>query len=197
YLSRKDSSCLLMVGTGSLAPYMIRAHAAVRPVEQVLIWGRRRERARAIAERLRNELDCEIDAVGEIEEGLRRADIISCATLSPDPLVYGRFLRPGQHLDLVGSFKPDMREADDETVRRASLYVDTREGACRESGDIHIPLSKGIIEEKDVLADLFTLCRQDRFARKSEEEITLFKSVGYALEDLVAARQAFEKFKSE
>ena len=122
YLSRRDSERLLMVGTGNLAPHMVLAHAAVRPIRQVAVWGRRQTQARDLAARLSTS-GFAVEAVDSLEEAAAAADIISCATLASEPLIQGAWLRPGQHLDLVGSFRPDMREADDEALRRVSIYV--------------------------------------------------------------------------
>jgi ornithine cyclodeaminase len=121
---------------------------------------------------------------------VRSADIVSCATFSSAPLVRGAWLKNGAHLDLVGAFTPEMRESDDQAVRRAQLFVDTRAGALKEAGDILQPLRAGLIRESDILGDLFDLCRGKIGGRGSADEITLFKSVGTALEDLVAARLA-------
>ena len=154
FLSRKNSNTLLMVGTGSLAPYLIRAHRSVRPIEEVYVWGRNFSKAQQLAERLKEE-NLTINAIENLEAYLPQASIISCATLSKTPLVLGKHLVPGQHIDLVGSYKPDMREADDETIQRSSLFVDTMEGATKESGDIFQPLQKGIIQKQDINADLF------------------------------------------
>lgn len=192
YLAAADSRCLLMVGTGVLAPHLIRAHAAVRPIAEVLVWGRTPDKA----ERLAASLDrpgFTVAATPDLEAAARRADIISCATLAREPLIHGRWLRPGQHLDLVGGFTPEMREADDEAVRRASLFVDTRAGALKEAGDLVDPLRRGVIAEGDVLGDLFDLARGVCPGRRRDDEVTLFKSVGTALEDLAAAELAFER----
>jgi ornithine cyclodeaminase/alanine dehydrogenase-like protein (mu-crystallin family) len=131
YLSRADCERLLMVGTGSLAPYLVMAHAAVRPICNVLIWGRSPDKARRLAKRL-DRPNFRVAATEDLETAVRGAHVISCATLSKDPLVRGDWLQPGQHLDLVGAFRPDMREADDAAIRRARVFVDTRAGALAE-----------------------------------------------------------------
>jgi alanine dehydrogenase len=123
----------------------------------------------------------------DLEAAIRTADIISCATLSAEPLVRGAWLRPGAHVDLVGGYTPRMREADDDAVRRARLYVDTRAGALKEAGDVVDPIRRGVISNADVAGDLFDLCRGTVAGRRTADEITLFKSVGTALEDLAAA----------
>jgi alanine dehydrogenase len=191
FLSRADSFRLLMVGTGALAPNLIRAHARVRPIREVAIWGRTPAKAAALAERFNNGdlkyLKIAAHAADSIEHTMGAADIISCATLANEPLVRGEWLKKGQHLDLVGGFTPTMREADDEAVRRSRIFVDTRQGAAKEAGDIVQPLKNGALEAEGIVADLFELCRGEKRGRQGAGEITLFKSVGTALEDLAAA----------
>jgi len=194
YLSRHDSESLLMIGTGALAPELIAAHAAVRPIKQVFIWGRNFAKADALARQLSTP-QLKVNATPTIPEVIHRVDIISCATLSPTPLVEGKWLLPGQHLDLVGAYLPDTREADDEAIQRASVFVDSRETAPVEVGEILTPLQNKVIQPADLLADLFELCLEKHTGRQSAEEITLFKSVGLALEDLAAARLIYEKLK--
>jgi ornithine cyclodeaminase len=192
YLARPDCERLLMVGTGALAPHLVEAHASVRPLRKVVIWGRTPDKAAHLAERLRRS-PIEATATTDLEGAAREADVISCATLASEPLIHGAWLAPGTHLDLVGGFTPTMREADDEAVRRASVFVDTREGAATEAGDIVQPLKSGILREEQLAGDLFDLVRGSRPGRRSSEEITLFKSVGTALEDLAAAQLALER----
>lgn len=192
YLSRPDCERLLMIGTGSLAPYLITAHATVRPICNVLIWGRNPEKAERLAKRL-NRRDFRVDFTTDLEAAAQGADIISCATLSPDPLLEGRWLRPGQHVDLVGGFHPDMRESDDEVVRRARIFVDTREGALRDAGDLLLPIREGVLDPEDIAGDLFDMTRGERAGRRYYDQITLFKSVGTAIEDLAAAQLTFER----
>jgi len=193
HLARPDARRLLMVGTGTLAPHLVRAHAAVRPIAEVAIWGRAPAKAERLAAELAGALPgVAVRAVRDLESTVPWADIVSCATLATEPLIRGAWLRPGQHLDLVGAFTPKMREADDEVVRRARLFVDTRAGALKEAGDIVQPLAAGVIAERDIAGDLFDLARGGP-GRRGAEEITLFKSVGTALEDLAAARLVAER----
>ena len=200
YLSRTDASKLLMIGTGALAPNLIRVHAKVRPIEQVEIWGRRPEQAVALAADLERSLPAalgrpiRVRAVTDRQQAVGRADIVSCATLSKTPLVEGGWLREGQHIDLVGAYTPQMRESDDKAAWRARVYVDTRAGALKEGGDIVQPIANGTIDEDDVIGDLFELARGQQTGRLAGDSttITLFKSVGAALEDLAAAELAVE-----
>jgi alanine dehydrogenase len=192
FLARPDASRLLIVGTGRLAPYLAMAHAAVRPIQHIEVWGRRSDRAAEVAARLRA---CGLNAevATDLAAAVGLADVVSCATLSHTPLVEGRWLHEGTHIDLVGGFTPQMREADDEAVRRASVFVDTRQGACVEAGDIVMPIASGLLAPSDIRADLFDLCAGTHQGRLSQSEITLFKSVGTALEDLAAAALAYER----
>jgi alanine dehydrogenase len=192
YLARPDSERLLMVGTGALAPYLVKAHASVRPIHDVLIWGRTPEKAARLA-KLLNRGDFRVDHTSELEAAARIAHVISCATLSTAPLIKGDWLQPGQHLDLVGGFTPQMREADDEAIRRSRIFVDTRDGACKEAGDIVQPMESGVLDPDDIAGDLFDLSRGERAGRRFHDQITLFKSVGTALEDLCAAQLAVER----
>jgi len=186
YLARPDAHRLVMVGTGALAPELIEAHGVHRPLAEVAVWGRNPEKAVALAARL-DRPERRVNAVTDLEAAVRAADIICCATLTHEPLIRGTWLVPGCHLDLVGGFRPSMREADDEAVRRAQLYVDTREGALTEAGDMVDPIARGVIAESDIRGDLFALTRGEAMGREDAAEITLFKSTGTALEDFAAA----------
>ena len=192
YLARPDSERLLMVGTGALAPHLILAHASVRPVGTVLIWGRNPDKAAELARRMKHQR-IKIGHTEDLEEAARGADIISCATLSRDPLIRGAWLEPGTHLDLVGGFTPEMRETDDAAIAKARVFVDTRAGACKEAGDIVQPIASGLLDESDIAGDLFDLTRGERAGRRFYDQVTLFKSVGTALEDLAAAQLAVER----
>jgi len=189
YLARPDSAHLVLMGTGALAPYMALAHSTVRPIRRISVWGRRTERAAATVEAVRAMVpDATVVAVHSPEKAVAQADIVCCATSSPTPILAGRWLRPGTFVDLVGSFSPTMREADDDAVRRARLFVDTQAGAFAEAGDILDPLARGVVKRAQVEGDLADLvCGRVR-GRASSEEITLFKSVGTAIEDLAAAQ---------
>ncbi len=196
FLSIKNASSLLMIGTGALSSNLILAHACVRPIKTVYVWGRTFAKAKSICNELASE-NFNIKAVETISEVISEVDIISCATLSKTPLVFGKYLKEGQHIDLVGSYKKETREADDETIQKSQVFVDTYQGGLTESGDIVIPLQKEIINENDIKADLFELCSYKKQGRTSDNEITCFKSVGHALEDLTAATYYYNKFTNE
>jgi ornithine cyclodeaminase len=191
HLSRRQSATLLVCGTGRLSFNLIEAHAAVRPIERVMVWGRDPAKAEAVAGRARA-LGLDARSAGDLEQAVSEADIVSCATLSEDGLIHGAWLKPGTHLDLIGAFKPSMRESDDEAVRRATVFVDTRAGALSEAGDLIQPLRAGVISAEDIAADLTELAGGLHKGRTGDDEITLFKSVGASLEDLAGAILAVE-----
>jgi ornithine cyclodeaminase len=192
YLARKDSANLLVIGTGALAPHMARAHCALRPIRKLLLWGRRPERAQALAAQLRDE-GLPAQALADLPSGLAQADIVSCATTATEPVVRGALLHPGMHLDLAGGFTPQMREGDDALIARAEIFVDSYAGALREAGDLVQPLASGVLVRERVRAELAELVAGAHPGRQSPDEITLFKSVGTALEDLCAAGLVVER----
>jgi ornithine cyclodeaminase/alanine dehydrogenase-like protein (mu-crystallin family) len=193
YLAPKDARNHLIVGAGALAPFLARAHASQRPIVSTEIWNHRPENARKLAEALgANGLRAR--AVESLHEAVAKADIISCATLTPAPLIEGRWLRPGQHLDLVGAFTMAMREADDLALQRARVFIDTP-AALNEGGDVAQALANGALRPSDVIADLAALVKGAP-GRVGAEEITLFKSVGAAIEDLAAAMRVWRNADS-
>lgn len=195
YLARKDASKLLMVGTGALAPHIIATYAALLDIKEVRVWGRSAEKAEAVIDQL-NLPNVALALAESIESAAAWADVISCATLSKTPLIFGEWLAPGTFLDLIGAYTPTMREADDEVIRRSSIFVDTRPGALSETGDIVIPVREGVMSPADIRGDLFDLTQGRHPGRTSDDEITLFKSCGYALEDLVAAKLIYDRVQS-
>ena len=191
YLARPDCERLLMVGTGALASHLIEAHASVRPIVNVLVWGRDHDKAQRLAYRLTRR-DLRVVATTNLADAVRGAHIVCCATPSTVPLIQGHWLPLGVHIDLVGGFRPEMREADDDCIRRARVFVDTRAGALEEAGDIIQPIKSGVLRADDIAGDLFDLARGSRAGRRYHDQITLFKSVGTAIEDLAAARLALD-----
>lgn len=191
-LAPTGATKMLMVGTGVLARHLPPAHAAVRNIETVKVWGRHLSRAETTAADL-CALGLNADATDDLEAAVGWADIVSSATLSETPLINGAWLRPGQHIDLVGAFRPDMREADDDVLRRARVFCDTRAGAMVEAGDLAGPLARGVIAETDIEADLFDLAQRAAPIDRAPDDITLFKSTGTAIEDLAAAVLAYRR----
>ena len=187
-LAKPQPESLALVGTGGLAPHVVRAHLMAHPsITRVRVWGRRRQAADAVAADLTG-LPADVEVAGELESAVRSADIVTCVTASTTPLVRGKWLRPGAHLDLIGSFTPDMRECDDEAIRRARLFVDSPWGAIEEAGDICDPLARGVISRDDIEADLFDLCSGKFQLDRAADDVTLFKNGGGAHLDLFAAQ---------
>jgi ornithine cyclodeaminase/alanine dehydrogenase-like protein (mu-crystallin family) len=192
YLSRPDARCHLMVGTGRLSLNLIEAHRQVRPIEQVIVWGRNPDKAASIATQA-VALGIEARATEDLASAVRQADIVTCATLSPSPLIKGEWLIEGTHVDLVGSFRPDLRESDDEVLRRADIIaVDTRVNALIEAGDIVQALKNNAISTDDISAELADLVNGHHCGRSDPKQITVYKSVGASIEDLAAALLAVE-----
>jgi ornithine cyclodeaminase len=195
FLARPDSAVHLMVGTGALAPHLVAAHRAVRPIRETRIWGRDPQKAATLAARLAQS-GVAAAPVSGLEEAVAAADIVTCATLAREPLIHGAWLRPGTHLDLVGGYTPEMREADDEAIVRARVYIDT-DAALREAGDIVQPLRSGHLARERIAGDLFDLARGICPGRREAGEITLFKSVGSALEDLAATQLVVSRLSAQ
>lgn len=185
YLAPEQASSLLVVGAGRVGSLVPEAFRAVRPIERVTVWDRNDAAAATLVERLRAQ-GIAASAAGDLATAVRDADIVSCATLATEPVVLGEWLRPDSHLDLIGSFKPDMREADDACFAGARLFVDTQE-ALQKSGELLGPMSRGVFTERDVLATLADLCSGRHAGRQGQSGRTVFKAVGTALEDLAAA----------
>ena len=194
FLAREDAEVLLVVGAGGLAPHVILAHTSVRPsIKRVLIWNRTAARAEALAREMQIE-GVLISAVRDLDSALPEADVISCVTMSTDPLVRGHLLKPGAHVDLIGAYLPTMREADDETIRRGRVFVDSRTG-MEGAGDLFQPVKRGLFAWADVQADHFELCTGAKAGREGLNEITVFKNVGGGHLDLFTARHLGERLR--
>ncbi|KAK4436269.1 protein SAR DEFICIENT 4 [Sesamum alatum] len=195
YLSREEAMTLAMIGAGALASHLIRAHLTVRPsVKTVVVWNRTLSKARSLADRLTAEGGFEgvrFESNGCLEEVVRKGDIITCATNSEVALVKGVDLKEGAHLDLVGSFTPSMRECDDEAVRRGRVFVDN-EAATVEAGELVGAFERGVIRKDEIVGDLVELIKGEKIGRRSLDEITVFKSVGSAVVDLLSAQMVYE-----
>jgi alanine dehydrogenase len=192
HVSRSDSDTLLMVGAGALAAHLIAAHRAVRPsIERVLIWNRTPAKAGQLVR-----IGVADEVVDDLQNAVRRADIICTATMTKEPLIRGEWLQPGTHVDCVGAFLPDHREIDDDVVRRAEIFVDTRLAPLTESGDLVIPLANGVISESDIRADLFELCQGKHFGRSNADAITIFENGGGGHLDLMTAQHIWRNHQS-
>ncbi|MEO8306248.1 MAG: ornithine cyclodeaminase family protein [Betaproteobacteria bacterium] len=191
-LARRDARHLVVVGSGRIARGLIEAHRHVRPIDRVSLWSRTAAHAQAAAEAMKSE-GLPVIAVDDLERAVAEADIVSCATLSTAPIVLGAWLPRGVHLDLVGAFKSTMRETDDEAIGRANLIVvDSRAAVLKEGGDIVQAMASGAIDASDIAAELAELARGAHLGRARDDDITVFKSVGFAPEDLAAAEAVFD-----
>ena len=190
YLARKEASTLLLVGAGSLAMHFAKAHAAVRPIKTVLVFNRTHDKAVRVTRELHAE-GFAAEAVTDLEAAMARADIISGITSATGPVIKGAWVKPGTHIDLAGAYKPTSRETDGAAVGMARVYVDTREGALAEAGDLLMAQSEGHFKWDSIQGDLFQLTRGAITGRKTDSEVTLFKSSGTALEDLAAAAMVY------
>lgn len=198
WLARKDAETLCMVGAGALAPHLIEAHCAVRPIRQVLWWNRSRPAVeRAIAALSSRLPKVALVAADDLHDAISFADIVSTATMATEPLVKGVWLRSGTHLDLVGGYRPDMREADDDCVTFAERhYVDARFMTVEVAGDLTQPIASGVLDAGSVI-DMAEVARGRKPKRISEDEITWFKSGGGGHEDLATAWAVYKAFKAE
>lgn len=185
-LSRPDAETLLVIGTGHIAPYLAEAHCSVRPIRRIQVWGRRAQATRHCADLIQQRVPgVAVEIADDLAVAVAGNDIISAATRAQEPLIKGECIRAGTHLDLIGGYRPDMREIDDYGIAHATIYVDTIEGALAEAGDLRSPIARGIISENSIVGDIAAIVRGA--GRTSEAEITLFKSVGTAMSDLAAA----------
>ena len=195
-LSRPNVRILVVAGAGEMAKWLVRAHCAVRPsIERVLIWNRSAGRAKALVELLRGE-GIGAERASDLDVATREADLITTCTRSNMPLVKGANLKPGAHLDLVGGYTPDTREADDEAARRSLVFTDRRESAFHGVGDILSPIKSGAINEGDVLGDLYDLVPGKVKGRRSASDITFFKNAGGGHLDLMTAEVIYKRANS-
>jgi ornithine cyclodeaminase len=198
WLARKDAETLCMIGAGALAPHLVEAHCAVRPIRQVLWWNRSRPALdRAVADLAPRLPKVSLVAADDLHDAISFADIVSAATMANAPLVKGVWLRSGTHLDLVGGYRPDMREADDDCVAFAARhYVDARFTTIEEAGDLTQPIASGALDPAAVI-DMGQVARGEKPKRISPDEITWFKSGGGGHEDLAMAWAVYQAFKAE
>lgn len=189
-LARSNPRTILVVGAGTVGASLREAYGTVYPEADFIIWNRTTERAHRLADRHPG-----TTVVSDLGSAVTEADIVACATMANSPLIQGEWLRPGHHLDLIGAFRPDMREADDEAVRRSRIFVDSRATTVAHIGEISDPIHRGVIAPESVLADFYDL-DSDRFRRDSDDEITLFKNGGGAHLDLMTARYILDRWRS-
>ena len=186
-LARPDSKNILIVGAGTQGRALHSAYSAAFPKGHFTVWNRTPKNAEAMAAEL------DINVATDLEQAVRAADIVTSATMSTDPLIKGDWLHPGQHIDLIGAYRPDMREADDTALRRSRVFVDSFDTTIGHIGEINIPLEAGTITRDHLIADYYDLAR---FTRQSDDEITLFKNGGGAHLDLMTARHILERWRA-
>jgi len=191
YLSRKNSRTLGLIGTGVQAGFHLMAILAVRGIEVCFLFDRIEERARRFADDYSEKLGVNLEVLASADEVVGKSDVVVTATTSVTPVFSGSSLREGTHLNVIGAFTPETRELDSETVKRACLFVDSYEGALSEAGDLLIPMKEGVISRQDIRAELSEVVSGVMPGRTTEEEITLFKSVGFAIEDAAVAQLAY------
>lgn len=186
YLSREDASELVIAGAGRVGSLIAEAHSSVRAIRRIKVWDINPDHASRLATSL-----CDrgffAESTVDLRTAVESADIVSAATLATAPIIRGAWLKPGTHVDLIGAFTPEMREADDDVMRRASIYIDTPV-AFEEAGELITPMTNGVITRESILGDLSDLSRRNEFARRNSDQITCFKSVGSGLADLAAAK---------
>jgi ornithine cyclodeaminase len=191
YMAAPRASHMLMVGAGALAPFLVKAHSAVRPLTDIAIWARRPEAAQAVVDKLAED-GIAARATTDLQGEARTADIISCATNAREPLIHGKWLKRDAHLDLVGAFTMEMRETDADALNRARVVVDSQK-AVTEGGDVAVAIAEGGYQAAGIAGTLADLCAGTIAGTAPGGEITLFKSVGVSLEDLAAAVAVWER----
>jgi 1-pyrroline-2-carboxylate reductase [NAD(P)H] len=191
-LSREDAETLVLLGTGNLSTYIIRAQASVRSLKRVKVWGRTRANAEKVVGQMQTELaDIEFSVVDDLQAACGEADIVVSATGSHEPLVMGDWIRAGTHTDFIGNHHATKRECDTALVVKSKVYADSRDNCFREAGEVLVPISEGVFREEDVVGQLTEMCTGSVPLRTNDQEITLFKSIGMALSDLVGATCAY------
>ena len=186
-LARPDSENILIVGAGTQGRALHAAYSAAFPQARITVWNRTAKNAEAMAAELK------INVATDLEQAVRAADIVTSATMSTDPLIRGDWLQPGQHIDLIGAYRPDMREVDDTALLRSRVFVDSFDTTIGHIGEINIPLEAGTLTRDHLIADYYDL---EVFTRQSDDEITLFKNGGGAHLDLMTARHILERWRA-
>ena len=196
-LARKDVTTVAILGAGVQARTHVDAMLTVRPFKHILVWSRTRAHANGLAETIRQGHGVKVDVVSDISDAVRRADVVCTVTAAREPVLHGQWLTPGAHVNAVGASLPTTRELDTEAVRRARIFVDRRESALNEAGDLLIPIQEGAIRPDAIEAELGELLIDSSRLRRSDADITLFKSLGLAIEDLACAHHLNERARKE
>jgi 1-pyrroline-2-carboxylate reductase [NAD(P)H] len=191
-LARKDADSLLVLGTGNLAPYSIRANASVRDLKNVRVWGRDPKKAEAVIEQVAGDYSgIEFSVAEDREAACGASDIIVAVTGSHEPVVHGDWVQPGTHTDFIGNHHATKRECDTALITKSKVYADSYVNAMKEAGEILVPIDEGVFKKEDIVAELSEMCAGKATLRESDDEITLFKSIGMAMSDLVGAGLAY------
>lgn len=191
-LARKDAKHLLLLGTGNLATYIIRAQVSVRDLTHVRVWGRNPAKAQAVIDQVEGEYpSIAFSVVNNVEDACGASDIIVAATGSHEPLVLGDWVTPGTHTDFIGNHHATKRECDTDLVLKSKVYADSYHNCFREAGEVLVPISEGVFRKEDVIGELPEMCAGAVPLRESEEDITLFKSIGMAYSDLLGAGSVY------
>lgn len=188
HLARKNSNNILLVGSGNMSLAMLAAYKSIFPEASFFVWSRTSRNAAHFAEKN------SINVVKSLRGAVRSADIVCTATMSAEPLIKGDWLQAGQHIDLIGAYRPDMRELDDNAIKKGKIFVDSYETTVQHIGEIKLPLQSGVIKNSDILADFYSL---DQFKRSSPSDITIAKNGGGAHLDLMTAKYILNKWKEK
>jgi ornithine cyclodeaminase len=188
-LARPDSRKILIVGAGTVGRSLHDAYTAAFPNAEFTVWNRSIKNAEAMAKERPT-----LNVTDDLEAAVRQADIVTSATMSTEPLIKGKWLQPGQHIDLIGAYRPDMREVDDTALTRARIFVDSLDTTVGHIGELKIPIESGVISQNDIVADYYSI---DSFTRKSDDEITLFKNGGGAHLDLMTSRYILDRWRTQ
>ncbi len=190
-LARPDSKRLLVVGSGTVASSLIDAYREVFPdLDEIKVWSRNIENARALAKAK----DCLV--AKDLQQAVEQADIVSSATMARQPIIMGDWVKSGTHVDLIGAFRLDMREADDVLITKGRLFVDSRDTTIHDIGELSIPISAGVLSESDVLADYYDFAKESASGREDAQDITIFKNGGGAHLDLMVAKLIYDKWSA-
>ena len=188
HLARKNSNNILLVGSGNMSSAMLAAYKSIFPEASFFVWSRTSRNAAHFAEKN------SINVVKSLRDAVKSADIVCTATMSAEPLIKGDWLQAGQHIDLIGAYRPDMREIDDNAIKKGKIFVDSYETTVQHIGEIKLPLQSGVIKNSDILADFYSL---DQFKRSSPSDITIAKNGGGAHLDLMTAKYILNKWKEK
>ena len=186
-LARPDSKEILIVGAGTVGRNLHAAYSSAFPEARFTVWNRSAPNAEKMAAEIPG-----LNVATDLEAAVGQADIVTSATMSTDPVLRGEWFQPGQHVDLIGAYRPDMREVDDTALQRARIFVDSFDTTIEHIGELKTPLAEGAIAREDVLADYYEI---DKFQRQSDDEITLFKNGGGAHLDLMTSRFILDRFQ--